>query len=286
VDRVLILRLAAPTMSFGGPLVDAIGSTTDRPHRSMLTGILANALGYDHADSKQTERLQERVRFATRQDRAGELLRDYQTIDFNQQHLPVGGWTTRGVVEERKNADKKTGTHIRERFYLADAEYVVALKLVPSDEAPTLDELALALRRPARTLFIGRACNLPSRPLFDSIVEASSLHAALETVPFIERESSSASVTAGRLDAAFGADLSEPESTTADERKSLRAWWSPGEGPDQSVITHAITDERDWHNQIVVGRRMIYEGTVRAPIARPAKQTRVDESGTRREVRS
>ena len=271
-------------MSFGGALVDAIGMTAERPHRSMLAGLFGNALGYDHADAEALQRLQARLRFAVRQDRAGVLLRDYQTVDFDQPHMPVGDWTTRGAIEERKNADKKTGTHIRERYYLADAEYVVALRLIAPSEAPTIDELAEALRRPARALFIGRACNIPSRPLFDAIVDARSLHDALCEVPYVprvhERRPSTHDAT---LDQFFHSDwtTAAPSDTPPDdERQSLRAWWSPGDGPDTAVITHAVTDERDWRNQIVVGRRTLYEGTVRARIARTT-----DRRGHRMEVR-
>lgn len=265
-------------MSFGGALVDAIGMTTERPHRSMLVGLFANAIGYDHAEVERLQRLQERIRFAVRQDRAGELLRDYQTIDFDQPHLPVGGWTTRGAVEERKNADKKTGTHIRERYYLADAEYVVAVRLLAPSEAPTIDDLAQALQRPARALFIGRACNLPSRPLFDSIVQAPSLHDALGMVPFVPRANERRVTHEGiELDQFFHSDLSheaEAHEGEHDEHRALRAWWSPGDGPTAAVITHAVTDERDWRNQIVVGRRTLYEGTVRARVARATLPSR------------
>ncbi len=265
-------------MSFGGALVDAIGMTTDRPHRSMLVGIFGNALGYDHADAASLQRLQERLRFAVRQDRAGVLLRDYQTISFGQPQLPVGDWTTRGVIEERKNADKKSGTHERERYYLADAEYVIALRLLAESEAPTIDDLAQALRRPARALFIGRACNLPTRPLFESIVHAQSLHAVLCEVPFVPRGEGRFAPHAGSgLDAFFHSDLSatgpEARGDDRDEREVLRAWWSPGDGPDAGAIAHAVTEDRDWRNQIVVGRRTVYEGTVRAPIARSSART-------------
>ena len=49
-QRVLALRLEAPLMSFGGVLVDNRGVTEPFPTRSMLAGLIANALGHDHRD--------------------------------------------------------------------------------------------------------------------------------------------------------------------------------------------------------------------------------------------
>ena len=63
----------------------------------MLTGLLANALGWDHRDADSLERLQDRLRFASRLDRAGHPLVDYQTVDLGQDWMRPenAGWTTR-----------------------------------------------------------------------------------------------------------------------------------------------------------------------------------------------
>ena len=44
----LILRFDAPLMSFGGPMVDHNGVVQDFPPTSLLTGLIGNALGYEH----------------------------------------------------------------------------------------------------------------------------------------------------------------------------------------------------------------------------------------------
>ena len=41
----LLLRLDAPLMSFGAPMVDSNGVIQEFPALSMLTGLLGNALG-------------------------------------------------------------------------------------------------------------------------------------------------------------------------------------------------------------------------------------------------
>ncbi len=41
----LLLRLEAPLMAFGGPMVDYIGRTRSFPGQAQITGLLGNALG-------------------------------------------------------------------------------------------------------------------------------------------------------------------------------------------------------------------------------------------------
>ena len=46
VRRHILLRLDAPLMAFGAPIVDQHGVTGDVPLPSMIAGLLANGLGY------------------------------------------------------------------------------------------------------------------------------------------------------------------------------------------------------------------------------------------------
>jgi CRISPR system Cascade subunit CasD len=174
----LLLRLEAPLMAFGGPMVDHINRTRPFPGQAQITGLLGNALGYHHHDTEALEALQRRLLFAAAQVRAGEPLRDYQTVDLGQRHLTGTGWTTRGVSETRGGASGEA-THIRHRWYLADALVLVALTLAPADEAPRLADLAEALDRPARPLFIGRKPCLPTAPLSLGLASAVGAMAAL-----------------------------------------------------------------------------------------------------------
>lgn len=178
--RCLILCLEGPLMSFGDTAIDELRPTRRLPGRSLLTGLLANALGYEHRDVEALTRLQERVRFAARLDQPGEALVDYQTAELSQDD-PL--WTTRGVPAERAGGAKSySGPALRYRHYRADSRVTVALTLDPADEDPDLDAIAWALRRPERPLFIGRKGCPPARPIIDGEVDAASLVAALEAV--------------------------------------------------------------------------------------------------------
>lgn len=231
--EVLLLRFEAPLMSFGGAAIDDQRVTREFPSVSMVAGLIANALGYDHGDWEATQRLQERLRLGARRDRPGERLVDYQTVDLGQDFLDGTGWTTWGEPETR-GGGSSTGTHIRHRHYLADAAYLVAVRLEPADEAPSLGEVERALREPERPIFLGRKACIPAAPLVLGRVDAAGIREAL--------------VKATRL--------------VPGDEAALAAQWSADEGEpfDREVY---VTDERDWRNQIHVGRRVVREGRLR-----------------------
>ena len=271
--RVLLLRFAAPLMSFGAVRVDARGPIQDHPGLGLVTGLLANALGYDHAEADRLTRLQERLRIASRCDRPGTRLTDYQTVDLGQEHLvsvengmkailsarrkrnlPIWsehecdyfprGWTTRGAPEYRDGDLRNAcGTHERRRDYHADRVQTVAVTLFPAEEAPTLDDCGAALDTPARPLFLGRKPCLPAGRLNLGVVEAESLLSALANAPrWTHRHGSTG-------------------------RDALEAWWpeDPDVTPPPQSRVIAVVDERDWRGQVVVGRRLLRHGRVNPP---------------------
>jgi len=235
----LLLRLEAPLMAFGGPMVDHIGRTRRFPGQAQITGLLGNALGYHHEDASVLEALQRRILFAAALVRAGEPLRDYQTVDLGQRHLTGTGWTTRGAVEVRGGASGET-THIRQRWYLADALVLVALTLSPADEAPRLVDLGTALDHPARPLFIGRKPCLPTAPLSLGLVGAVDAEAALD-------------------EALARCDHAE-RSGGREERNGIRIEIDArlvSDAATTEMETDRLVDRRDWRNQIHNAERAV-----------------------------
>jgi CRISPR system Cascade subunit CasD len=235
---VLLLRLDAPLMSFGGVLVDERGVTEPFPTLAMLTGLLGNALGYDHRQAAELEHLQERLRYAARRDRPGSALVDFQTVDLGQDFLGEA-WTTRGVTASRRGGSAGSGTHIRRRHYWADAVFTVALRLESAAEEPDLEQCAEALLAPERPLFLGRKPCIPAVPLCLGTVRARSLRAAL---------------------------LSAPLSPRAVEGP-WAAWWPERSEPQPSAEAARllpIYDRRDWKNQVHTGRRFVWAGQIKA----------------------
>jgi CRISPR system Cascade subunit CasD len=179
--RFLILVLEAPLISFGAEAVDARGVVSDFPGASMITGLLANALGWQRSERGRHDRLQSRLRFTARIDREGERFTDFQTVQLRKEDK---GWTTRGAPEGRAGgAETYRSPYIRRRDYDADKRVTVALALDPAEEAPDLDALASALIAPARPLFLGRKPCLPARPILETTLEASNLLDALQQAP-------------------------------------------------------------------------------------------------------
>lgn len=177
----LLLVLEAPLVSFGREAVDARGPVSDFPGASLLTGLLANALGLRREQRAAHARLQARLVFASRIDRPGTRLTDFQTAQLGHDDA---GWTTRGRPEGRAGGrDTYNAPHIRYREYDADKRVVVALRLLEAGEAPTLHDLAQALQTPARPLFIGRKPCIPTVPLFGGLVQEAGLLQALATLP-------------------------------------------------------------------------------------------------------
>lgn len=247
--EVLVLRLEAPLLSFGGMVVDERRITREMPGSAMLTGLLGNALGWLHTDHEALDQLQRRLLYAVRRDRCGERVQDFQTTDLGQDFMRQG-WTTRGRPEGR-GGGTSSGTHIRQRHYLAGAAYTVALALEAADENPDLDTLQEALRRPARPLFLGRKTCLPSRPLLGHRQE-------------VDRLQTSSPLAALAL---------VPPWTETDSQ--CRIWWSAGataqDPSDAQPVSEilpgahfhrrlAVVDQRDWRHQFHSGKRYLNEG--------------------------
>ena len=61
--RHLIMNLESPLMAFGGETIDNYGVVRWFPSASMLTGLLANALGWRRIERQRHQRLQDRLIF-------------------------------------------------------------------------------------------------------------------------------------------------------------------------------------------------------------------------------
>ncbi|TNC12738.1 type I-E CRISPR-associated protein Cas5/CasD [Methylobacterium terricola] len=243
MPRFLLLRLEAPLLAFGGEVVDARGVLADFPGASLLTGLLANALGYRRGEAERLQALQDRLVFAARLDRAGARITDFQTVQLDKDDR---GWTTRGRPEGRAGgAGSYAGPHLRRRDYDCDVSCAVALRLTPSEATPTLDDLVTALLQPERPLFLGRKPCLPSRPLLDEraerrIVDAESLLAALGLLPPAE-----------------------------DSDPTLRIMLPASEPAAPGDHVRPVTDARNWRSGVHGGHRLVRVRAIARAVPRP-----------------
>jgi CRISPR system Cascade subunit CasD len=225
-------------MAFGGETIDNYGVIRPFPAASMITGLLANALGWRRVERERHQALQNRLVFAARIDRepaGGVRMTDFQTAQLGANDQ---GWTIRGRPEGRAGgANTYNAPHLRYRDYWADALVTVALRLEPPEleDEPSLDNLAVALQEPARPLFIGRKPCLPSAPLFAGSKEGDTALDALLAWPLAE-----------------GSVTSRP----------LRLLWPEGEGAAvvEANRRYMITDQRQWVSGLHGGGRAVCEG--------------------------
>lgn len=130
----LLLRLAAPLQSWGVDAKFDRRGTERAPTKSGVIGLIAAALGRRRNDS--IEDLQT-LRFGVRIDQAGTLLRDYHT------------------------AKSKESAYVTNRYYLADAVFLVGLEGDPV----LLADIEYALHYPVFPLFLGRRSCPPEGPV-------------------------------------------------------------------------------------------------------------------------
>jgi CRISPR system Cascade subunit CasD len=226
--QYLLLRLEGPLMSFGGLAVDQHRSVQRWPATSMLTGLLANALGWRRTDHDLLQRLQARLCWAARLDRPGVPLTDYQTAELRADEKR--GWTTRGVFEERSF----NGTHQIWRDYRADASVALACGLDDADEAPTVQALAAAINQPHRPLFLGRKLCAPSTRLVVGLAAASDAVEALHQLP-------------------RAADATPHPTVFFNERAAPTV---------AHLMRHRVSDERQFSLDVHAGAQWVYETTV------------------------
>lgn len=214
-------------MAFGAVAIDQVGPVRPYPAASMLAGLIGNALGWDWSWRTDHQALQDRLIFGVAEIRPGEVVTDIQNVQMAKADK---GWTTLGRPEGRAGASYDA-RHRRTRDYHADRAVRVVLALNPPDQAPTLDDVRVALLYPARPLFLGRKACLPSRSILPAegwAIEAPDAHAALTAT-------------------APGAD----------------AQWPVGEGPMDGPDIHRIGDLPDlrvWTLGLHGGSRAVVEG--------------------------
>ena len=218
-------------LSFGAPAVGEVRPTDVFPACSMITGLLANALGYERTDRKRVQELQSAISMWTRVDWPGNRLIDFQTFYIDKK---VALW--RYDFYRGKPNETHEGTAIRYKHFLSDSyiHTVVGIDATQGDDLPSIESIAHALAYPFRVLFIGRYCCVPHSPLFQRIIEADSVYSALEQIP--------SKIGSGPFEAEW------PVTSNAGEKR------------DGRIMERQ--DLRDWINDVHSGSRLVWRGMI------------------------
>jgi CRISPR system Cascade subunit CasD len=166
---VLLMRLAGPMQSWGTRSRFSNRDTGLEPSRSGVIGLLCAALGRSR-EATLEDFLP--LKMAVRVDREGRMMRDYHTVGGE-----VREGSVLGVFKEGRNKGKPrsygvakadgsgVGVVVSERFYLANADFLVGLE----GDRCFLESLLAALCRPVWPIFLGRKAFVPSLPVAEGI---------------------------------------------------------------------------------------------------------------------
>ena len=155
---ILYIRLAGPMQSWGTQSRFTHRDTGLEPSKSGVIGLLCAALGKSRVekDNPDLPSLSELagLRMGIRVDQRGIIQRDFHTAGGTHRQNDKYGVPT---------SDGKQGrTVTSQRFYLADAVFLVALQ----GDKDLLQRVDEALKRPVWQLYLGRKAFLPDPPVF------------------------------------------------------------------------------------------------------------------------
>ena len=152
--NTLLLRMAGPMQSWGVQSRFGVRDTGREPSKSGVVGLICAALGRPRSSP-----LDDLValKMGVRVDREGSLEVDYHTAQ-----------------NVRKASGGIKNTELSNRYYLADAAFLVGLE---SEDLGLLIKMHKALRNPHWLLYLGRKAFVPSPPVYlpDGLKEGESI---------------------------------------------------------------------------------------------------------------
>lgn len=183
---VLLFRLAGPMQSWGTQSRFTNRDTELEPSKSGVIGLLCAALGKPREEGIPPPQghpgwpsLKElaKLKMGTRVNREGIMKKDYHT---------AGGRHLKGDNYGVPTADGSSKRAITsERYYLADADFLIAL----TGDYKLLQQLQQALANPVWPLYLGRKAFVPGVPVWlsDGLKEEDDLEKVLSLYPLILR---------------------------------------------------------------------------------------------------
>ncbi|MFH1834216.1 MAG: type I-E CRISPR-associated protein Cas5/CasD, partial [bacterium] len=141
---------------------------------SGIVGLICAALGVARDDDDKVARLGVSLRMGVRVEREGVVSNDYHTAGG-------GRWPGRDKYGVVKADGAAMDTVVSNRYYLADADFLVGLE----GERGVLEGIAAALGDPHWPLYLGRKSFVPSRRVLESeALLEDSLESALRSHPW------------------------------------------------------------------------------------------------------
>ena len=170
--KTLFIRLEGSMQAWGNHESKfVIRRTAEAPTKSGIIGMLCAALGIPRSQAKDELSKLNQLNMGVRIDRPGIRWWDYHTVGAQMNMQIASGGTKKGAMLTR-------------REYLCDASFLVALQ----GEPVMIAKLHEALENPKWTLYLGRKCCPPSRPLIEHpIGEFDDIISAFKYIPWCKR---------------------------------------------------------------------------------------------------
>lgn len=231
MNKYLLLRLSGTSLYFGTTRIDHHHYSEELPLKSMIVGLIANALGYDRSEYSKLETLQDSLTYAVRIDKQGFPTPDYQSVDID--------------VAKSENFSAKTEKHLKYNVFLSDGIYLVAISL--DHPALTLDDVLYAINNPARPLFIGHKNCIPDSRIGLGIHESESFYDLFSKYPPLKHWGFSETKENFFVWLPVTSELDFQNLSSLDQIKEF-------------------TDEFDHHNRIYGGQRFMVRKRISIPI--------------------
>lgn len=172
----LVLRLSGPMQAWGTQSRFRNRDSGLEPSKSGVLGLICAAMGIPRTDDIALKSLA-KLTMGVRVDREGRLMRDFQTAGG-------GDWPGIDQYGVIKADGSVPDTVVSERFYLANAVFLVAL----SGPRELLERLENALQNPFWPLFLGRKAFPPSEPVYlKNGLREEDLESVLRMFPLISK---------------------------------------------------------------------------------------------------
>lgn len=152
--ELLILRLEGLLQSWGECSKWDFRDSGAMPTKSGIVGLIGCAMGAERGSQALSE-LSQAISVAVRGDRPGVKYIDYQTVTGDPLMAASGGPRV------------GSNTFISPRAYLQDASFTV---FIEADEY-WIGTIITALAYPKWSMFLGRKCCVPSRPVFQEVTD-------------------------------------------------------------------------------------------------------------------
>jgi len=199
MSKYIVLKLSGVIFSWGNHTTECTRTTESAPTFSAIAGMLGACFGVERINCEMRNLIRDSFRFAVRKD---EVLKEFPKAKENRNRKKaihskklVDYHTIQGtpkasspnfnkkLVFGDKRPDKWKGTMISKRHYISDANYTVILEVV-GDELKYEDFLE-SVKYPVYPIRFGRKCCMPTRPIFEKEIEATSFLNALSQIePF------------------------------------------------------------------------------------------------------